>query len=170
MMKRLALPFVKKKQDTKTAAVRSKTKRKNLTAADLDIDVMSGDDELFRWFLACCLFGKPIQANVAIDTWKLFIARKIDTPWAITEMNHRQLVRLLDEGRYTRYDESTARSLQKCMHQLIDWYEGSLVLMIEYSETEEELSKRLQKLYGVGPKVAEIFMRETEEYFARRVE
>ncbi len=56
------------------------------------------------------------------------------------------------------------------MQQLIDWYEGSLVLMIEQSENEDELSKRLQKLYGVGPKVAEIFMRETEEFFARRVE
>ena len=42
--------------------------------------------------------------------------------------------------------------------------------MIEASENEEELSKRLQKFYGVGPKTAEIFMRETEEYFARRVE
>jgi hypothetical protein len=44
------------------------------------------------------------------------------------------------------------------------------MLMFEYSETEEIYAKRLQNLYGVGPKVAEIFMRETEELFARRVE
>jgi 3-methyladenine DNA glycosylase/8-oxoguanine DNA glycosylase len=56
------------------------------------------------------------------------------------------------------------------MEQLIRDYEGSLILMIESSENEEELAKRLQKLYGVGPKIAEIFMRETEEFFARRVE
>jgi endonuclease III len=116
------------------------------------------------------LFGKPIQASVAIDTWRLFIKRKLDTPWAIAEMRHRELVRLLDEGKYTRYDESTARSLQQCMRQLIDWYEGSLILMVERSESEDELSKRLQKLYGVGPKVSEIFMRETQELFARRIE
>jgi 3-methyladenine DNA glycosylase/8-oxoguanine DNA glycosylase len=42
--------------------------------------------------------------------------------------------------------------------------------MCESSMDEEEFSKRLQKLYGVGPKTAEIFMRETEEFFARRVE
>jgi 3-methyladenine DNA glycosylase/8-oxoguanine DNA glycosylase len=42
--------------------------------------------------------------------------------------------------------------------------------MIESSENDDELSKRLQKLYGVGPKTAEIFMRETEEFFARRME
>ena len=56
------------------------------------------------------------------------------------------------------------------MQQLINFYDGSLTLMIEDSMDEDELSKRLQKLYGVGPKTAEIFMRETEEYFARRVE
>jgi 3-methyladenine DNA glycosylase/8-oxoguanine DNA glycosylase len=56
------------------------------------------------------------------------------------------------------------------MQQLIDWYEGSLQYMIDTSENEDMLEKRLQKLYGVGPKVAEIFMRETTEFFAERVE
>jgi 3-methyladenine DNA glycosylase/8-oxoguanine DNA glycosylase len=42
--------------------------------------------------------------------------------------------------------------------------------MLESSLDEDEFSKRLQKLYGVGPKIAEIFSRETEEVFARRVE
>ena len=131
---------------------------------------MSGDDDMFRWFLACFLFGKPIQAGVALGTWQLFIDSNLDTPWAIRDMNRRRLVRLLDEGKYTRYDEVTARSLQTCMGQLIDWYEGSLLLMIELCENEEQLAKRLQKFYGIGPKTTEIFMRETEEYFARRVE
>jgi len=79
-------------------------------------------------------------------------------------------VHILDEGKYTRYDESTARALLKCMQQLISDYDGSLVLMYESSENEDEFSKRLQKLFGVGPKTAEIFMRETQELFARRVE
>lgn len=148
----------------------AKKERPAYTADLLGLDVLSGDDDIFRWFLACFLFGKPIQASVALNTWQLFIDRKIDTPWAIRDMNRRRLVRLLDEGNYTRYDESTARGLQKCMEQLIDWYEGSLNLMIELCENEEQLSKRLQKFYGIGPKTAEIFMRETTEYFARRIE
>lgn len=139
-------------------------------AEDFGLDVMSGDDDMFRWFLLSYLFGKPIQSNVAINTWKLFIDRKLDTPWAILDTPNRGLVRLLDEGKYTRYDESTARALHTCMDQLIRDYEGSLILMFESSENEDEFSKRLQKLYGVGPKTAEIFMRETEEFFARRVE
>lgn len=139
-------------------------------AADFELDVMSGDDDLFRWFLMTYLLGKPIQSSVAVKTWRLFIDRKLDTPWAILDLPDRQLVRLLHQGGYTRYQHVMTNALKTCMKQLVDFYEGSLYLMIEESLDEEELSKRLQKLYGVGPKTAEIFMRETEEFFARRVE
>ncbi|MES2630385.1 MAG: DNA methylase [Patescibacteria group bacterium] len=139
-------------------------------AEEFGLDVLSGDDDMFRWFLLSYLFGKPIQSSVAAQTWQLFIDRKLDTPWAIANLRHRQLVHILDEGKYTRYDEVMARALQICMKQLIDDYEGSLWLMFESSMDEDEFSKRLQKFYGVGPKTAEIFMRETEELFARRVE
>jgi endonuclease III len=139
-------------------------------ADEFGLDVMSGDDDMFRWFLLAYLFGKPIQSNVAVNTWKLFVARALDTPWAILDASHRTLVNVLDEGKYTRYDESTARALHICMKQLIGDYEGSLILMCESSSDEDEFSKRLQTLYGVGPKTAEIFMRETQEYFARRIE
>jgi endonuclease III len=139
-------------------------------AADFGLDVTSGDDDMFRWFLLAYLFGKPIQSSVAAHTWQLFMDRRIDTPWAILNLPPRQLVSLLDEGKYTRYDEVMTRSLRTSMQQIINDYEGSLMLLYELSENEDEFSKRLQRLYGVGPKTAEIFMRETEELFARRVE
>lgn len=140
------------------------------TAAEFDLDVLSGDTDIFRWFLLCYLFGKPIQSNVAIATWRLFIEEKLDTPWAIVRISDYQLTSVLHDGGYTRYEHVTANALQVCMERLIREYEGSLILMLESSFDEDEFSKRLQVLYGVGPKVAEIFMRETEEHFARRVE
>lgn len=139
-------------------------------AEDFGLDITSGDDDMFRWFLLSYLFGKPIQSTVAARTWQLFINRKLDTPWAILQTPNRKLVRLLDEGKYTRYDETTARGLHRSMDQLIKMYDGSLQLMFDSSEGEDEFSKRLQELYGVGPKTAEIFMRETQELFARRAE
>lgn len=139
-------------------------------ASDFDLDVMSGDDDLFRWFLLCYLLGKPIQSTVAVRTWQLFIDRKLDLPWSILNLSDRQLVSVLHTGGYTRYQHVMTNALKTSMQQLINFYDGSLTLMIEDSMDEDELSKRLQKLYGVGPKTAEIFMRETEEYFARRVE
>ena len=139
-------------------------------AVDFDLDVLSGDDDMFRWFLLTYLLGKPIQSIVAVRTWRLFIDRHVDTPWAILELSERQLVSLLHRGGYTRYQHVMTRALKTSMQQLVNMYEGSLYIMLESSENETELSKRLQKLYGVGPKTAEIFMRETEEYFARRIE
>jgi len=139
-------------------------------AIDFGLDVTSGDDDLFRWFLLSFLFGKPIQSTVAAQTWRLFIERKLDTPWAILDTTHWELKTILDEGKYTRYDEVMATALHRCMEGLIRDYEGSLVLMFDSSLDEDEFSKRLQTLYGVGPKTAEIFMTETEELFARRVE
>lgn len=143
---------------------------KNHTADEFDLDVLSGDLDLFRWFLLCFLFGKPIRAETAIKTWQLFIANKMDTPWAIRDAHWHELSRILCDGGYRRYDTVTAHGLQRCMDQLIRDYDGSLWLMLESSENEDEFVKRLRKLHGIGPKVAEIFMRETEEYFARRVE
>jgi endonuclease III len=139
-------------------------------ASDYGLDVMAGDGPLFQWFLLVYLFGKPIQASVAAQTWKLLIERKLDTPWEILHTRHRRLVNLLDEGKYKRYDETTARGLHICMEQLIRDYEGSLMMMIDNALNEDELAKRLQALHGVGPKTSEIFMRETEEFFARRAE
>lgn len=140
------------------------------TAAEFDLDVLSGDTDMFRWFLLCYMFGKPIRSSTAVETWQLFIRKKMDTPWAIAQASDHTLVRLLHAGGYTRYQHVTAHGLRVCMERLIREYEGSLYLMLENSQDEEEFSKRLQELYGVGPKIAEIFMRETEEVFAQRVE
>lgn len=139
-------------------------------ASDFGLDVLDNDDDLFRWFLLTFLLGKPIQSTVGVKTWNLFIENNLDFPWAILKIKDRKLTALLRKGGYTRYQHVMTHALKTCMQQLVDGYEGSLMLMIELSETEDEFSKRLQKLYGVGPKTAEIFMRETDEYFARRVE
>lgn len=144
--------------------------RKEHTASEFDLDILSGDMDMFRWFLLCLLFGKPIQSGVAVTTWKLFIEKKLDTPWAIVQASDHTLVSVLHQGGYTRYQHVTAHALQVCTERLIREYEGSIYLMLESSLDEDEFYKRLQKLYGVGPKVAHIFMRETEEVFARRVE
>ena len=56
------------------------------------------------------------------------------------------------------------------MNQLINSYEGSLSQMLENSQDQDEITKRLQQLYGVGPKITEIFMTSVDEFFARRTD
>lgn len=148
----------------------ARKERKIHTTTEFDLDILSSDMDMFRWFLLCYLFGKPIRSETAIVTWRLCIDKKLDTPWAIAESSEMQLVSVLHSGGYTRYQHVTAQGLKICMDRLIREYEGSLLMMLESSLDENEFSKRLQKLHGVGPKIAEIFTRETDEYFARRVE
>ena len=137
---------------------------------DFALDVAHDELDLFRWFLLVYLLGKPIQSPVAVQTWRLLVERQLDTPWALLAVERRRLVRLLDEGKYTRYDEKTATALRLCAQQLIDQYDGSLMLLIESSRSEAECTKRAKKFYGVGPKTAEIFRRGVAELFAQRVE
>lgn len=149
---------------------KSKRPRPAHRPEDFGLDILSGDDDLFRWFLLTYLLGKPIQSTVAVRTWQLFIDRKFDHPWAILQLSDRQLASLLHSGGYTRYQHVMTRALKACMDQLVRKYDGSLSLMIEQSLDQDELAKRLQEFYGVGPKTAEIFMRELDEIFARRIE
>jgi len=115
---------------------------------------------LFKWFLASYLFGKRIQQGVAKRTWEVFMEHEMDTPQKIAGQSWQELVDLLDEGHYRRYDESTARNMLDMSHELIRDYHGNLLNMYDGCGGEKEFKKRLQKLKGVGPKTAEIFMRE----------
>jgi hypothetical protein len=48
----------------------AKKRRSTIRARDLGIELSSGRErELFRWFLACLLFGKPIRQEIARDAF-----------------------------------------------------------------------------------------------------
>jgi endonuclease III len=135
---------------------------KNITAKDLGLTVEKKELPLFKWFLASYLFGKRIQQDIAQQTWEVFIKHGIDTPKKIANQSWQQIVDLLGEGHYRRYDESTARNLLEMSHELIRDYHGNLLNMYNECHDEKEFIKRLQKLKGVGPKTTEIFMREAQ--------
>jgi len=137
---------------------------------DFGLDVTRGDDDVFRWFLLVYLLGKPIQSGVAVQTWRLFVERGLDTPWTIVDTSDHALSRLFVEGKYTRYNHVMTAALKRCMQQLIQMYDGSLTLLIDSSADQDECARRLREFHGVGPKTAEIFMRDIDELFARRVE
>lgn len=144
--------------------------KKTHTASDFNLDILSGDTDLFRWFLLCYLFGKPIQSARAVSTWRLLLEKSLDTPWAIAGLSEYTIDHTLQQGGYSRYQHVTAHGLRVCMNQLINSYEGSLSQMLENSQDQDEFTKRLQQLYGVGPKITEIFMTSVDEFFARRTD
>ena len=81
-------------------------------AADFGIDLASRkEQELFKWFLLCLLYGKPIQREIAEKAFHRFVAEGLVTPEAILRAGWDELVRVLDEAHYVRYDFSTATKL-----------------------------------------------------------
>jgi endonuclease III len=133
-----------------------------ITAEDLGLKVERKERVLFQWFLASYLFGKRIQQDVALQTWEVFMKHGIDTPKKIAGQSWQQLVDLLGEGHYRRYDESMAHGLLEMSRQLVREYHGNLLNMYDKCDNCSDFSKKLQQLKGVGPKTAEIFMREAQ--------
>lgn len=140
-------------------------KNKAIYSKDLGIDLASKrESELFKWFLACLLFGKPIQQEVAKKAYLEFVKENLTTPDAILSAGWDKLVQVLDKGHYVRYDYSTADKLLEISEELQKRY-GSVTELIKQSKTVSELSRRLQEFKGIGPTTARIFIRDIRDIY-----
>lgn len=135
---------------------------RSITAQELGIDlVQGGEGALFKWLLASFLMGKRIRAQAAVQTYHVIVDRHgRDTPGKLAACTHRELVRMLGEGGYARYDESTAVRLRALANKLMDEYGGTLGAMSTASADRPEFERRLRDFNGIGPKTAEIFLGE----------
>jgi endonuclease III len=136
--------------------------QKNIYAKELGIDLASGREaEYFKWFLACLLFGKPVQQEVAKRAYLELVQEGITSPEAILKAGWDKLVEILDRGHYVRYDFSTATKLLDVSKALKEKY-STFGALLQGTKSIDELSARLQEFKGVGPKTVEIFLRDME--------
>lgn len=135
----------------------------------LGIDLSKGrDEEIFKWFLAALLFGAPIQESSAIKTYKCLEKYKVLTPRRILETGWDGLVKILDEGSYTRYDFKTADKLLEVMKNLVEKYNGSLTLLYNNASDTLDLERSLKKLgKGIGDVTVSIFLRELRDIWEK---
>jgi hypothetical protein len=137
-------------------------------AVELGIDLRSGPQARQRWFLAAILYGARISGWLAARTYQVFAAQGIYAPEAILAQGWDNLVVLLDEGGYARYDFKTATKLLKVMTTLIEQYRGSLERLHDLSRSYADLESRLRGLgAGIGPTTVNIFLRELRGIWAR---
>jgi len=127
---------------------------------DLGIDLASGkEEEIFKWFLACLLFGKPIQQEVAKKTYFEFEKASILTPEKILKAGWDKLVEILDQGHYVRYDFSTATKLLEICRELKERY-GTFTNLLNQAKNQKDLEKKLLEFKGIGPVTVRIFLRD----------
>ncbi|RON47816.1 DNA methylase [Pseudomonas frederiksbergensis] len=135
---------------------------KTISARDLGIHLKKGDESaLFKWFVASFLMGKRIQADIAAQAYRVIVEKHSrDTARKLAGCTHRELVAMLGEAHYVRYDETTAERLRHLGKMLSDEYAGKIGAIHSASEDRQAFEKRLGEFEGVGPKTIEIFMRD----------
>ena len=139
--------------------------QKKIYAKELGIDLSSKQEaEYFKWFLACLLFGKPIQQEVAKRTYFEFVNGGLTNPDTIIQAGWDKLVEILDKGHYVRFDYSTATKLLDVCRALKEKY-GTITNLLKQGQSMDELSSRLQEFKGIGQKTAEIFLRDIRPVF-----
>ncbi|VVB97710.1 Uncharacterised protein [uncultured archaeon] len=129
-----------------------------LYSEDLEIDIKKPSGR-FRWFLASTLFGARISEKIAMKTYRAFEKYGVLSPEKILDAGWDELVRILDEGGYVRYDFSTATKLLNIMKELKEKY-GSLEELYAHSGNTEELKSKLMGFKGIGEVTSQIFLRE----------
>ncbi len=119
------------------------------------------DNEVFKWFLAAVLFGAPITETSVLKTYRSFEKHRVLMPEKVLQTGWDGLVKILDEGSYTRYDYKTADKLLEVMGKLKKNYNGRLSLLHEKATDSLDLEKRLKELgKGIGDVTVSIFLRE----------
>jgi len=137
-------------------------------ARHLQIDLVSRkEEELFKWFLACLLFGKPIQKEIAERAYQELVEARITSPDAVLRVGWDKLVTLLDRAHYVRYDFSTATKLLEISEELKRRY-GTLTNLLAQARTPSELSRKLQEFKYIGPVTTRIFLRDVCPIWYRR--
>lgn len=126
---------------------------------ELGIDVDQGGREIERWCLAATLFGRRISSTVAMRTYAVLDQAGVRTVADAGQRSWEELVKLLDEGGYVRYDFSTATQLQKMAHVLSE-HKGRVVAFMTSGDGEEDAARTLDRLPGWGPTTVRLFLRE----------
>jgi endonuclease III len=116
--------------------------------------------ELFKWFLASLLFGARISEKIAVRTFRAFQAHNLASVQAVAAANFGELLTVMAEGGYARYDNVTSRKVQEAALKLLAEYGGDLNQLHAAAAEAHDLVERLQAFRGVGPVTASIFLRE----------
>jgi hypothetical protein len=126
---------------------------------EMGIDVDRGGPEVERWFLAATLFGTRISWQTVERTHRVFEAAGVRTIGDVGERTWDELVALLDEGGYTRYDFRTATRLLDLAARVGERY-GGLIGELAHQRDPAALERDLDALPGWGPVTVRVFLRE----------
>jgi hypothetical protein len=150
---------------TKRSTVEALLARYGRTYADeLGIDVARGTPSpLFRLLAASLLFSARIDSRIALEAARGLAKRGWRTAAKLAASSWDDRVTVLNEARYTRYQERTATMLGDAAEMVRDDYGGDLRQLRERARREPKQERKLLKeLKGLGDVGVDIFFREVQ--------
>lgn len=129
-------------------------------STEAGIDVDSGDHEIERWFLAATLFGTRISAATAIRAFGVLDCAGVHTITDAGRSSPDELIQLLDEGGYARYDERTAQRLLDLAETCERDHPNGISELGRTHRRVDALRSALLALPGWGPVTVGAFLRE----------
>ncbi len=129
-------------------------------STELGIDIDAGEDQVERWFLAATLFGARIFASVAERTYHVLARSGLTRIAQVRHLASDELIALLDEGGYARYDFRMASRLLALADLIGERYGGEVARIGQRFTTYAGLRTALDALPGWGEVTIRLFLRE----------
>ncbi|MFH9609547.1 endonuclease [Streptomyces sp. NPDC017448] len=132
-------------------------------AAEAGIRMRDTPQPLYQLLVLSHLLSARIRAPVAVAAARALSGHGMRTPRRMADATWQQRVDALGEGGYRRYDERTSTQLGQGAELVLDLWKGDLRrLRAEADGDGEALRAGLQRVPGVGPAGADVFVREVQ--------
>ncbi|WP_031056069.1 endonuclease [Streptomyces ochraceiscleroticus] len=132
-------------------------------AAEAGITLRDTPQPLYQLLVLSCLLSARIRASVAVAAARELFEAGMRDARSMRDATWQQRVDALGRGSYRRYDERTSTQLGDGAQLLLEEYHGDLRrLRDEAGGDVDRLKELLQKVPGLGPAGADIFLREAQ--------
>ncbi|MBK0372858.1 endonuclease [Streptomyces californicus] len=132
-------------------------------AAEAGIRLRDTPQPLYQVLVLSHLLSARIRASVAVAAARALFEHGMRTPRRMADATWQQRVDALGEGGYRRYDERTSTQLGEGAELVLDVWKGDLRrLRAEANGDGDTVRAGLQRVTGIGPAGADIFVREVQ--------
>jgi hypothetical protein len=118
--------------------------------------------ELFHWLVGSIMLSARIGSAQAVEGAAALRAAGLHKIEALRAASREDVVRVLNENGYARYDEKTARYLRDTADWVGETHGGDLRRLRDAADDGGAILKALRGAKGLGPTGADIFAREAQ--------
>ncbi len=133
-------------------------------ADEIDADVPADTAEaMFKLTVFALLASARIRTAAAVQATRALMDAGWTDAASMAEATWEERTRVLNRNGYARYDESASHQLAEASRHLSDTYDGDIRHLREAADHFPDRERALlQKIKGIGPVGADIFLREAQ--------